>query len=821
MKHFIKAAFAVAVMAVSLNAQGAVNFTADPASGTTHETLSQIEIVTLLNDFVQSPDLLEGTDAIKTYKDGEAFGSVDISDGSVYWRSYRLTLTPAFTTSGTYTVEIPAGILLGLQGEGDTVPLNDETVILTYTITGSTGPVEPIEIKPTEITPEPGTEIDVTYEPMDNVGLQFDANVKLNGSPVAKFTDEMGTYSENVDIVDFSFATKGLFFALTTDAPLQTVSGKYTLTIPAEAFTDGTNYSEEIRIDYQIVVAGSGEVGEVTLESIQLVEGEDIVNLVDEIELPALENGAKILFNTSDNLKVGYLYMSIKDLNPLNPEDAQRNFESHALRTLPEKRGIYWTDEETPFLEVVGAYPLLKGHTYDVEYNVYDFETPPQSRTELASGKFTIIGTTEPYEYSDIQVENIEPEQGTIFHEVEDAVITISFDGPVKINETKSFYKVDNSTRDLTGTMTMSDDNKVATFQYPAALLEKAIGPVDIYLYVTDMEGHSLFFGYDMGDDSYLQLEFNCYLGTPDLTVVPASGELEEFDHIVVSYETSSGNQSIAWAYNIDAGPVVLTDLGSKAARVFGYIRNFEAYEEGEVSDGMGGTNEGVLSIIGYLENEAGERIKVTTPGNYVLTIPAASFNMGDQYAGFQCKQTYLTYTIVGDITDETVYDFLPVSNEVTFNAEKTIATVELNFSADVDTNPDAINEVELRDKEGNKLEAKIENLYDMEDYKMWSFIVEYAFEDNTEYTLVVPQGSFGDTEWASDATYAQYNRGHANPEFTVTIFSDNAGVNGIGADSASKVVYNLQGIKVGSVENIKALPAGIYIIDGVKVIRK
>ena len=173
-------------------------------------------------------------------------------------------------------------------------------------------------------------------------------------------------------------------------------------------------------------------------------------------------------------------------------------------------------------------------------------------------------------------------------------------------------------------------------------------------------------------------------------------------------------------------------------------------------------------------------------------------------------------------MTDETVYDFQPASQEVSFNAELTGATVELKFNAQVETNADVINNVALYDENDNVVDAKIENFYDMEDLNMWSFNIEYAFEADKEYKLVVPKGSFGDLEWASDSSYAQYNSGHANAEFTVILnTSGNVGVDAIGAEAGEKAVYNLQGIKLGTVEDLKTLPAGLYIIDGVKTVVK
>lgn len=821
MKHFITTAMAVGVMAVSLNAQAMVNFTVDPASGATVETLSEFTLNATTPYVDYAISYQSSQSSIKTYKDGNQFGSVAIFDETD--SSYTIQLIPAFTEAGTYTVEIPANVLMGIDSNDEYGPLNDEPVTLAYNITGAEGPVVSVEFEPNSIYPEPGFEFDLTTEPiMDNVSLIYNKNVQLNGTPMATLAAEDGSYSEQVEITTFIYEP-GLFFIQNANLQNQPKkSGKYVYTVPAKAFTDGTNYSAELTLEYEIKVAEGGDVDDVTVTGIEYTYDTEDVALVNDVELAAFADDAKIIFNTTNNLSVGYIFMSVVDNNPLNPDDAQRNFESRASRLLLEPLGSYWNDDEAPCINVVSDYVFKEGHTYDVTYQLYDFENPPYSRTLLTEGAFTIKGTTKGYEYSDIEVLNVTPEDGTIFNEADEGIITITFSGPVKINEAKSEFAVNLNRRNLEGTVTMSDDNTEATIVFPADMLENATAAVNVYLYITDMEGKSLFFGLDTGDESYLVLEYNCYLGTPDLTIEPATGEIEEFDHIIVSYVAANGeNQSIAWANNFEAGPVTLTDLGSKEGRVFGYIREFETYETAMLPSDTGAPVEGVIAIIGYLENEAGEKIKITIPGTYVLNIPAASFNMGDGFSGFQCKQTYVTYTIVGEVPDETVYDFSPVSKDVTFNEENTEAVVDLKFNEDVYDNSDRTNEVALFDENGNKVAASIENIIDFNDFTKWSFSIKYDFEAGKEYTLVVPEGTFGTEEWASNGTYAQYCTGNANPEFTVTLKAEDAAVAEIGLDGTVETVYNLQGIKVGTTENLKALPAGLYIVKGEKFVVK
>ncbi len=824
MKPIIKSALAASVLAIAFNAQAAVDFTVDPASGSTHETLSQITLV--CPDYEFSFDSSMKAADVTVLKDGETFGGVTFLSDWMDWHKIYVNFTPALTEAGTYTVNIGANAIVTLDAdEGVENPLNTEDVTYTYIITGTGGggggndDDDPdLTLRPNSITPADGETVDISDGSWSNIMLFFDANVKLNGTPMASITSEDGSYNQSVGLIDFGHVQKGAFFISTLDLgtdELPATDGIYYVTVPANSFTNGTEANPELKLTYEITGAERQVVETVELYNIEIVDSQGTTELVNDLKLAKFEDGTRFVFNTSNDLAVGYLTMSIYDRDALNPDEAfVRRIESRAARLLIEPLGSYWNDNEAPYIKMSRDLELLEGHTYDIEVEVFDFENPPYTRTELAKAAYVIEGTTPGYKYSDIKVESITPEAGTTFNKADEGIITIKFSGEVKINESKSFFYVDLDQTSFSGHVTMSDDNTEATIQFPPSMLENAIGVVGMMIYVTDMDGNSLFFGYDNGDENHINLEYSCYLGTPELDVEPGEGIIEEFSQMIVRY---NGKESIAWANNFEAGAVELRDLGSREGRVFGYIRSFETYKVAMVP-GDQGPVEGTVAIIGYLEDADGNRITINTPGKYVLAIPAASFNMGDGFSGFTNKQTFINYTIEGEIPDETVYDFDPTSKTVTYNDEHTVATVELIFPDEVYTNGDVIEQVALYDTDGNKLDADIENDFDFDNLSLWIFKVTYNFVDNTPYELRVPRGAFGDAEWESNATYAQYNTGHANEEFIVPILTTSGVENVLLGTNETGVVYNLQGIKIGTTDDVKALPAGLYIVNGKKM---
>lgn len=76
------------------------------------------------------------------------------------------------------------------------------------------------------------------------------------------------------------------------------------------------------------------------------------------------------------------------------------------------------------------------------------------------------------------------------------------------------------------------------------------------------------------------------------------------------------------------------------------------------------------------------------------------------------------------------------------------------------------------------------------------------------------------DTEIAPDASGAYVVK--VNKDSTIAVNSTSAGIDGIVTDAAGECeVYNLQGIRVSKDNDLTRLPAGIYIVNGKKVVKR
>ncbi|MCM1319842.1 MAG: T9SS type A sorting domain-containing protein [Muribaculaceae bacterium] len=103
---------------------------------------------------------------------------------------------------------------------------------------------------------------------------------------------------------------------------------------------------------------------------------------------------------------------------------------------------------------------------------------------------------------------------------------------------------------------------------------------------------------------------------------------------------------------------------------------------------------------------------------------------------------------------------------------------------------------------------------------------VAWADENNTSFTngnykVVFPEGLVFDAEYKS----SNGTKGHYNPAYTLTyVLGNTEGISAIFGENAALDIYSVNGMVVknnGNAEDFNALPAGLYIVNGQKIIKK
>ena len=162
---------------------------------------------------------------------------------------------------------------------------------------------------------------------------------------------------------------------------------------------------------------------------------------------------------------------------------------------------------------------------------------------------------------------------------------------------------------------------------------------------------------------------------------------------------------------------------------------------------------------------------KVTTPGDYFLTIPADVFKDKDAYSGYSTNaEMTFKWTIKEVEVDNTVYDMTLVSAKPANGSEvESLETIKLTFNYD-----DSINLrlaakntgwITVTDEAGNSYDAYMDDNWDgyVGDYIIY---VSGATQPGT-YTVTIPKGTVADDSYMNKQPY--YLQGHANPEIVLT----------------------------------------------------
>ena len=205
--------------------------------------------------------------------------------------------------------------------------------------------------------------------------------------------------------------------------------------------------------------------------------------------------------------------------------------------------------------------------------------------------------------------------------------------------------------------------------------------------------------------------------------------------------------------------------------------------------------------------------------GKYTFTIPQGSFGdaewMADHSTGHSNPEIVVNYSFIGlkDPASPDNYDIVPESyNPATDAAVSDLSTVTVNFGKSYNAFDDkAI--AHLRCTEAH-YEATATPASDWG--SSFTFTFDPAPTEAGNYLLVIPQGAFGDNDFAADETL-----GHASAEISVVyeFVPSGSGIDAIFSEQNDSMIYGIDGKVMG--KSMKNLPAGLYIRDGKKILVK
>ncbi len=397
-----------------------------------------------------------------------------------------------------------------------------------------------------------------------------------------------------------------------------------------------------------------------------------------------------------------------------------------------------------------------------------------------------------PYDYSSVKLQSIVPETMPSTAEVtqfttDQQTITVAFDGAVEIEARSACRKVGST--DTTPVSVAVDSsvsgNTTWTVTVPANFLNSLTGDFDVLLYVKDSEGKQLagnVEGADNREDSYFLFTYASYLGGKKGTLVCTNDKNDGHD----TYSSISDFEIV-----FDANVVAIDkELLAEAKLMDPYGMYYvEVNAESATIDG----NKVQFSLKSPVEYE----------NTYYLTLLGGIF-VGEGYISAPVEGVF-TYEIVKPSYEKFDPIVTPAEGQV-----KSLKEIILDFSETGEAAP-ASGKATL--KFNNDAPVDLPDL--VIDLQNWSIVTQPLTADGSEltepgqYVVSFPTG------------YIVSGNDQDVPAFELKYEIVDTGIVNVSVNKLYKV-YNTVGTQVlnnGTAADVNALPAGIYIVNGKKVV--
>lgn len=605
-----------------------------------------------------------------------------------------------------------------------------------------------------------------TLKGVDNISVWISGldNITFDGFNIA-YSDGGEVKNTVVELASCKADGKGNEVEYTFAVP-EVVKGKknVVVTLAGLKSNDGYDHTDDVKAAYDAFVL-------------------TYVDPANGTKMEVLKEGTVITVKTNVTEEYPEMYMiyEIEDMNPTNPEQAIVKSESWLTR---QEDGSYTA-------EVWGDYKLLAGHSYRVTFTAWaNEEAKNYGQEPVGTAYVTWEGLSKPYVYSSITMQEVSPVPGSMLTP-ENNVITFLFDGMVTIDKEYTFINLGmGATRDFDGIEAVKGIDEGGMqysneWKFTISPEYVAAQTADIYVsfQFKDMDGLVVDAGDEAEENSTFMYTYDVEGKYLDYNVTPASeSTLETLSEITLS---SINGEVLSLSYTTDS-PVVMNMLGGVVANV----AEVEPVKNDE---------EKVTSLRLVLDKE------VTASGAYIVNIPAGYMLIENNVEAMPSIEKFITYYIEnGSKPSEMNVVADPAAGEV-----DELSQVLLTFT-DYESVGGGSGKATLT-KDGGEAENLPDAQYAVEMNQMVQPIGRTIKEDGS-YTISFPAGYFG-----------LGDDGDPSSAFELKYIISQTGVTSIAADANGRYeVYDASGIRVlstANAEDLKSLPRGFYIINGVKTV--
>lgn len=652
---------------------------------------------------------------------------------------------------------------------------------------------------------------------LDNVQLLGNFNLAATGSyTVAENAKATLECLDTGDIFDCTTFTDfmGMAIVVKFDSAEITDNGDYEFTILPGAITVDGVPNEKITASYTLSdpsLGGAGQFPQISLVSSDPASGSGVAAI-------GTNSLNRVSFVTSDDAAVNYIGWEL--WNVTDAENPQWVYQGSENRIDPNRNGGSLDDvwANGLYISIGGSdQKLIKGQKYEMKLvfcgigynpdtNQYPNSVTIENSKELETSIF-FEGLTPGTEYSPYVYQSISPDPATYEIEtVQQAMFTITYSGPVK--PAAFTYHQGIADTPVAGTFTPADDDdadgyaSVWDFIVDPEIARNLTGDASFVVTTADKDGLMLKGngGYPIDDFEY-HVVYQSSVGLPDLvSVAPeAQAVVESLSEIIVG---NSSNLSMAYSFNASESARIVDMFGTEIINL------------GEP-----------VAVDGHADQMKWTFDPITVSGNYALIIPKWYFAIGEEFEGTTNKFTSFRYTVENSSAGSAVFDIVPASvspedGATVSELSKVVVTFdEITYYPMVDGAPVATIYKDDATEPFAVTEPAVDNdfLFPTE----YTFTLTEPIKEKGTYRFVIARGAFCDETYDMEMGES----GHANDEIVYTfIVDDGGGVAGIGADASAADVFSVDGklvLRNASDSDVKALPAGIYIFGGKKLVVK
>ena len=658
--------------------------------------------------------------------------------------------------------------------------------------------------EPMGLSPYPSMDVTSLYS-LENVGFQVYEVDGLSMTEVMPlWVDEDGTEIKAVGRKQNPWGWNPNEFNYSFNMADFKANGEYTLVFPEGMLVNGAGEkSDKVETYYTFDIPDLNP---------PMFDDFKVLSITPDLSQPqAVWNDQKITINTNHNEAVGMTMLTITDNT--TGEIVVTSSSYSMMRELGTQDPISW--------EVVNTYKFYEGHDYQaniVFYNGMDEFNEMGEPTRIVDRvSYTFTGRVEGFKYSSVELLSVEPApMSIVISEPDQAVFTYTFSAPVNVYQAETPLGQFGKNVYPASCLSSNDDKTVWTLDLSNDEFVKTVdAQLTIYIYARDLDGFQLKGNWGEEYQSCFQDSWQCDLGAfPVVVATPVIGStIDRLSEVVIKSESG---EAMAWSWMGEVN--VVNQLGD----ILGTL----VYEEPEGEDSNAAMEE--IRFTKWIDQNFNEvPIDLVKEGYYAIQISAGCFLMGEEFESKQSRSLTSTFIVSGAL-DEPEPGVDPAEQEV-FNFDKvlpeegatvtSLSRIQLWYPEMVACNEFDVNVYNAAD---GSLAATATGMYDWDDILLINIDLKQPIAEAGVYEVVIPARVISDDAFFSSDGAS----GICNPEIKLsyTVAPNGGSAVETVAVAAEGDVYDVHGrvvLRNASAADMKALPKGIYIVGGRKLVVK